>query len=357
MPRIQFCSFITRHAFFLFAALLIALSPSSAHAEWITDKLVSLPNEAGAIVALDFDNDGDIDIFTTTRAGDLLLFEKNDAGNYSLKDTVAIGKDPLFLAIAGNRLIASNFSSASLTDVEFSPAGFSGTRTTPTQSFPMGLATGDLNGDGRSDIAQVNLTSANVEIRYAAPDDAFGPPITVRAGSGPRTVAIGDIDNDGHNDIIIATGAKSALVILRGSPTGFEAPQEFTAGVSFYGVHLVDLNTDGKLEILVTDIGANQILAFAFVDGSLRPLGNWAVLASPISLALADLNGDGRIDAAIATPQGLWILPGAQSGIFSSPERILTTPVSAVTIASPGAGTQSQALAVTQGGIVRVLWR
>jgi hypothetical protein len=281
MPRIQFCSFITRHAFFLFAALLIALSPSSAHAEWITDKLVSLPNEAGAIVALDFDNDGDIDIFTTTRAGDLLLFEKNDAGNYSLKDTVAIGKDPLFLAIAGNRLIASNFSSASLTDVEFSPAGFSGTRTTPTQSFPMGLATGDLNGDGRSDIAQVNLTSANVEIRYAAPDDAFGPPITVRAGSGPRTVAIGDIDNDGHNDIIIATGAKSALVILRGSPTGFEAPQEFTAGVSFYGVHLVDLNTDGKLEILVTDIGANQILAFAFVDGSLRPLGNWAVLASP----------------------------------------------------------------------------
>jgi DNA-binding beta-propeller fold protein YncE len=76
------------------------------------------------------------------------------------------------------------------------------------------VAVGDLNGDGKLDLAVANIGSSTVSVllnqgpgTFAAKDD-FG------TGMGPNSVALGDLDGDGLLDLAVSTSSNTVSVIL-----------------------------------------------------------------------------------------------------------------------------------------------
>src|SRR3982751_4306224 len=78
---------------------------------------------------------------------------------------------------------------------------------------PAGIAVGDLNGDGRDDMAAVSQSAAGtagVLLRNA--DGTFQPRVDCRAGGSPVDAAAGDLNGDGKLDlVVVGTGASVLL--------------------------------------------------------------------------------------------------------------------------------------------------
>src|SRR5215831_9528850 len=79
----------------------------------------------------------------------------------------------------------------------------------PFVSYPAGdepsfVAIGDLNGDGRPDLAVTNFSSNTVSVLLGTGGGSVGPPTAYPTGVGPKCVAIGDLDRDGKPDLVVA---------------------------------------------------------------------------------------------------------------------------------------------------------
>jgi hypothetical protein len=101
------------------------------------------------------------------------------------------------------------------------------------------LATGDLDGDGHLDVAATNPSNRLVAVAYGdgEGDLRSGPSLTL--DSVPGRIALGDLTGDGRLDAVVATDA--GVVVLRGTPTGFEVLIELPTGGAVTDLALVDL--------------------------------------------------------------------------------------------------------------------
>src|SRR5207244_170070 len=73
------------------------------------------------------------------------------------------------------------------------------------------------------------------------------------------------------------------------------------AGTNPIFVAVSDLNGDGKPDMVVANANSNDISVFlGNGDGTFRPRGRYSVTAGPKSVVLADFNGDGNLDIAVA---------------------------------------------------------
>jgi hypothetical protein len=185
--------------------------------------------EPRALAVADFTGDNKLDLaLTNYGSNNVVLYQGNGAGGFAVKTTKATG------------------------------SGFNG---------PRDVATGDFNGDGKTDLAVVNYLSNNVAVFlgngagglsnatlfYTGTD--VTPPIET---TNPRGVAVADFNSDGKADIIITNGATNNVAVLLGNGSGgFAAPQAFTTGTSsgVYGIVVADLNGDKRPDVAVTDTG------------------------------------------------------------------------------------------------------
>lgn len=173
----------------------------------------------------------------------------------------------------------------------------------------MPLALGDVNGDGRVDIA---LSTAPILVMLQKRDGTFGLDATsIAEGSyalGQVTVA--DMDSDGLNDIVFQAGPKTIGVLKQTARGVFaNAPDLYpvtTSYVNSFDAFAVgDLNGDGKNDIAVQDPGNNGLInvflqnergkldAPTFITSTLQPL--WGI-------QISDLDQDGLND--ILAPAG-----------------------------------------------------
>src|SRR5262245_19333722 len=84
---------------------------------------------------------------------------------------------------------------------------------------PYSVDAGDLNQDGRVELAVANAGAGSVSILYQAPSGVFSPAIDVAVGAGPHTVRIRDVNLDGRPDLLTANGAANTLSVVLASPT------------------------------------------------------------------------------------------------------------------------------------------
>src|SRR5262249_1598846 len=124
-------------------------------------------------------------------------------------------------------------------------------------------------------------------------------------------VALGDIDGDGRIDIACANhGANTLAVFLQSSSGGFSSSPTYTLSSSNgpfapTDVEIADANGDGTLDVLGTS-ATNVVTAFLFDAelGAFQPtplvFGNSAELSAPEQLTSADFDGDGHLDVAVA---------------------------------------------------------
>lgn len=201
--------------------------------------------------------------------------------------------------------------------------GFTAAVPVSVGSVPESVAAGDLNGDRRTDLAVANGSSDTVSILLG--DGAGGFTTTsVAAGDGAWFVAIGDLNRDRKADLAVANVYADTVSILLGDGSGgFAAAAPVAVGHVPYGIAIGDFNLDGKADLAV----ANQYAANVSIllgDGaggfSAAPNSPITVGSGPSWIVAAKLNGDGRVDLAVAN-QGsdtVSILLGDGLGGFSS---------------------------------------
>jgi hypothetical protein len=232
-----------------------------------------------------------------------------------------------------------------------------------TSSFPESVAVGDLNGDGKLDlvIANSNSNFVTVLLNTTTPG-AFPPTFAAHqefaTGANPTSVALGDLNGDGKLDLVIANQAASTVSVLLnttapGAATpSFAAKQDFPTGANPYSVAVGDLNGDGKLDLVIANFGAANtvsVLLNTTVPGAATPTfaahQDFATGGLPFSVAVGDLNGDGKLDLVVANYNDNTVsvllnttAPGAATPSFAAKQDF-----------APGSGPQSVAMGDLNG--------
>lgn len=145
---------------------------------------------------------------------------------------------------------------------------------------------------------------------YYAEEIRLGPPVSYSVGGTPTALASGLIDKNQSPDLVVSSrDAGLVTVLLNGNSGRGDFPSGFTstlsAGVRPSAVALGDVNSDGNMDVLAVSAGDRQLSIFnqvqpETVPASFLPAEQVFVNLLPSALALADVNGDGALDAAVA---------------------------------------------------------
>ncbi|MDB5334442.1 MAG: hypothetical protein JWN70_61 [Planctomycetaceae bacterium] len=135
---------------------------------------------------------------------------------------------------------------------------------------PYAVATGDLNGDGISDIVTAN-SSDTVSVLLGYGDGTFYPKHDYPTGSFAISVSIADLNNDGKLDLITANPYDGTVSVLRGIGDGtFQAKTDYAAGYSPQSVAVADVNVDSVPDILTVNLNSNVSVLLGNGDGTFQ---------------------------------------------------------------------------------------
>ena len=185
---------------------------------------------------------------------------------------------------------------------------------------PFSVAVGDLDGDGKLDLAVANEGSYAVSVYRNTSSNgsvgagSFAIPIDFTTGTQPRSVAIGDLDGDGKLDLAVANQASGTVSIFRnmatsGSivPSSFADKIDFATGSGPRSVAIGDLDGDGKPDLAVANSGSKTVSVFRNTSsrdsidiGSFDAKVDFTTGVQPYSVAMGDLDGDGKPELATA---------------------------------------------------------
>jgi len=205
---------------------------------------------------------------------------------------------------------------------------------------PNALVTGDLNGDGRTDIVLLGDNGSLYFLPQQA-DHTFGEPQKIPYSGTPKAVQIADVNGDGRNDL---------LLVDWDSPTPFRFRLQNAAGqlgpeIYFKTQPVRSYCADyleGNSNLFVVTIAANSsraevsqftrkpadVLSGAFRKGQFQILPLRKTDAAQRGLLWADVNGDGRPDLLVAEPEG-----GQLSVYLQQPDGSLAPPETFPTLA------------------------
>jgi len=97
-----------------------------------------------------------------------------------------------------------------------------------TARGPKSVAIGDLNGDAKPDVATAigscTCTSVGISVLVNKGDGTFRPKVDLPAGRGSAWVAIGDLNGDGRRDLATANGVANAVSVLLSSTRACTVP-------------------------------------------------------------------------------------------------------------------------------------
>jgi len=285
--------------------------------------------DPSAVGAADLDGDGTVDLFAagkssadgTKRATRVFLQAR---GRELSPDPLVLGRDagvePNTMAagdldrdgdvdlVSVNRCQStlSLFFQASPSVFPSTPSPVSGTR----GSLPFSAALADIDGDGAVEILSANEGSHDVSIFKRNDSGAFelwGDSIPAAPNGRPRAVATGDIDGNQTLDVVVGENGGNAIRVFLQSfprtdpPTFVErlpalvgSPETPLAGPE--SIAVADLNDDGRLDVVSANNGSSNLTVFFQSADGRFVLQPGKPLNGPFSVAAGDVDLDGRVD-------------------------------------------------------------
>ena len=182
------------------------------------------------------------------------------------------------------------------------------------------VAIGDLDGDGKPDIVVANNGSNNISVYRntsvsgSFTSGSFADKVDFTTGPNPISVAIGDLDSDGKPDLAVANFNSTSVSIYRNTGTSgsltmgsFAAKVDFTTGNQPISVTIGDLDVDGKPDLAVANYNSNTISVYrntgtssSITTGSFAAKVDFTTAGPPNAVAISDLDGNGKPDLVTA---------------------------------------------------------
>ena len=310
-----------------FVALIVAFAQTSAFAQPTITSISPTSGNAGVSVTITGTN------FSATAGNNTVFFGATKAtvtaaSTTSLAVTVPSGATfgPISVQVANLTAISTQFFLPTFTAV--TPGIGSNSLVAKvdftTGTGPIGVAIGDLDGDGKPDLAVANQGSSTVSVYRSTSTSgvinasSFAAKVDFTTGTLPQSVAIRDVDGDGKPDLALANYGSNTLSVYRNTSTSgvinassFAAKVDFTTGTNPRGVVIGDVDGDGKPDLTVANEGSNTVSIFrntsapGTIDASsFAAKVDFTTGALPRSVAMGDVDGDGKPDLALANWRG-----------------------------------------------------
>lgn len=173
------------------------------------------------------------------------------------------------------------------------------------------MAVTDMDGDGRDDIVQLDM-STDITILYQNADHSFTAfDYGTVSGGEQWGWAIADVDNDGHKDIVSGghyDGSHFVRISSRGvyTLTDLDGPEIYTQCMS-----MADVNNDGRVDVLAchddgppnlwfTSAGGVPVNNNAYIDWTTACTGQSGDMSGNYGSTFTDFDNDGDIDLFIS---------------------------------------------------------
>ena len=186
-----------------------------------------------------------------------------------------------------------------------------------TSVRPVSVSIDDLNADGKPDLAVANYRSNTVSIflnttALDAKTASFSTKTDFSTGERPMSVSLGDLNGDGKPDLAVGNyGSNSVSVLLNTTSQGamtpsFAAKTDFITGTNPQFVCIVDLDGDGVPDIAAANYNSITVSVFlnTTVRGDVTPSfslkKDFITGTAPSSVSAGDFAGHSRPDLSVA---------------------------------------------------------
>jgi hypothetical protein len=332
------CRLWPLHLFLSFlAALALAGITACGHFGASGDTASALPpfNSYTSCAVADFNGDGKLDIAVSySKFSDapphpgvvaIYLQDSAHAGSFLPPVNYSVGNDPVALVsgdlngdskpdlVAVNTILSAKGTGSSSVSVLLQdpahPGQFLPAVNYPTGFAPVDVAIGDLNGDGKPDLAVTDTTGISILLQSSTAPGQFLPLTTIAVGSGGTAgIAIVDVNADGKADIVATSSDLMVFIQDPASAGKFLVPVHYTVGAQPYAVVVEDLNSDGHPDIAVANLGSPDGTVAASLSvllqnpaslGNSLPATSYATGIRSWTITAADLNADGKPDVVV----------------------------------------------------------
>ncbi len=298
---------------------------------------IQLPGRSYRLVQGDFNNDGKLDLATTSTGDDGGVVIALGRGDWTFSTTIL----PInFMRFAAGIAVA-DFNADGKTDIAFSGEGnlivlagdgkgtFVRTGSYSVAATPSTVAAADFNGDGKPDLLVFGEEFGQKPTLFTNDGTGHfqaGVTLSINGGSGVQNNAVGDLNGDGKADLAVVSltsQQERGVTILFGTGAGgFGEPVQIPLGVYNYpkSLRIVDVNSDGKPDLIATEDFSNRVtILLGNGAGAFSVRASYSTGNFPIASAAADFDRDGKIDLAVISNPTLSVLTGVGNGEFLAP--------------------------------------
>ena len=209
-------------------------------------------------------------------------------------------------------------------ECELAPLPLASSETVSLAAAAQGLATGDLDGDGLADLAVSSENSVRILLNRST-DPALPlrfEEVNYSAAGTTRELATGDLDGDGDLDVVFLSEDEVGLLYNIGGGV-FGDPVLLGLPLA-WRVELADLNGDGASDLAVANrvLGARLSVFLSLGDGTFETPVHFEFGSGLRAISSGDADDDGDVDVLAVADFSVHLLRNDGEGNLAAPSEI-----------------------------------